>query len=532
MAATAEADIEGEGERRGGDARAPQAESESGVATAVSVPSHVAAASHLAYLRPRPRPSLAPRSGRRFGANNPRLSPTRREVGPPRPRRQQLGRSRRFPWLLVAGVALTTLVAILCFKLTEVIPEINSHPAFLWSVKLSVLVMLTGVLLRFKAAHNNSIFELSPVDSGTTLRELQTLAALGVAANNVIGGAGAARRTEAERVQRRARAKRAQAAQLIETLPLINVPEVPSRTDVGAGDGSAPGGGGDQPDIEQQAIDEQGVCSICLGAWSDEQCTKLSCGHMFHHDCISSWLLDGTGRNLRCPLCNLVLKTIEDDDEEEVRPRVPAFDTALAADWMVTAAQHAFIMQMAASVREVLEEERIEVESSEQTDGVGDSTADGGRMGLRAPAVSLGSVEAGSSSSSSSSSATEEGVRPPGQITVARDRRTTPGTAARRTTITPYGAAVATAYFGAAAAVAAAAGVLPGPTISGPGVPLVTPQDLASSVHTADDDTEVDTVLTSATEQQLVPREPTSAGAAAERTPPAAAAPAWPATEP
>jgi hypothetical protein len=183
-------------------------------------------------------------------------------------------------------------------------------------------------------------------------------------------------------------------------------------------------------------------------------------------------------------------------------------------------------------VREVLEEERIEVESSEQTDGVGDSTADGGRMGLRAPAVSLGSVEAGSSSSSSSSSATEEGVRPPGQITVARDRRTTPGTAARRTTITPYGAAVATAYFGAAAAVAAAAGVLPGPTISGPGVPLVTPQDLASSVHTADDDTEVDTVLTSATEQQLVPREPTSAGAAAERTPPAAAAPAWPATEP
>jgi len=41
-------------------------------------------------------------------------------------------------------------------------------------------------------------------------------------------------------------------------------------------------------------------CSICLSDFDDgETLKKLPCGHLFHDDCVASWLQ----RNKRCPLC-------------------------------------------------------------------------------------------------------------------------------------------------------------------------------------------------------------------------------------
>ena len=336
-----------------------------------------------------------------------------------------LGGARGFPWTLVLGALVTTLVIILSFKLASLLPTFALNPELLWLLKLSLLVLLTVLLIRFKARSKNAILEFdargpielrSGVHGATSLRDLRTLAALGAATNSVVlSHSGAI--SETERQRRHARAKRSQATELIKQLPQITIPD----------QCNIPG----SPGVECPPCNvEAALCSICLSALSDEQCTSLPCSHMFHHGCICNWLLEGTGRNLRCPLCNHVLDDVaadqyDADDEENT------FDSALVADWMVTAAQHAFIMQMAASVRDVLDEEQIDAES--EADDVDD--LEGGAM--------------------TNGGAGHDGWR---DGTLRRDR-----TNGRRRTITPYGAAAATAYFGAAAAVAAAAGVLPAP---------------------------------------------------------------------
>jgi len=42
-------------------------------------------------------------------------------------------------------------------------------------------------------------------------------------------------------------------------------------------------------------------CAICLEDFTDEMVLELPCGHAFHKDCVSCWLLN---RSTRCPLCN------------------------------------------------------------------------------------------------------------------------------------------------------------------------------------------------------------------------------------
>ena len=54
---------------------------------------------------------------------------------------------------------------------------------------------------------------------------------------------------------------------------------------------------------------EDNTCSICLCDYvPGEECTKLPCGHLFHSECITSWLQ----LNRRCPLCNFeVIKNLD-----------------------------------------------------------------------------------------------------------------------------------------------------------------------------------------------------------------------------
>merc|ERR1712226_146155 len=43
------------------------------------------------------------------------------------------------------------------------------------------------------------------------------------------------------------------------------------------------------------------VCGICLDDWvAGEKAVRLPCGHHFHRDCCSHWLV---GRSACCPLC-------------------------------------------------------------------------------------------------------------------------------------------------------------------------------------------------------------------------------------
>lgn len=49
-----------------------------------------------------------------------------------------------------------------------------------------------------------------------------------------------------------------------------------------------------------------GSCSICMESfWTSEgtsaASTQVSCGHVYHHNCITDWLLNGN--SYYCPLC-------------------------------------------------------------------------------------------------------------------------------------------------------------------------------------------------------------------------------------
>ena len=61
----------------------------------------------------------------------------------------------------------------------------------------------------------------------------------------------------------------------------------------------------------------QETCSICRDNFSELSVVrKLSCGHIFHIECIDTWF----ETNIRCPLCRVDLRDNEEgeDEEEEV----------------------------------------------------------------------------------------------------------------------------------------------------------------------------------------------------------------------
>ncbi|VEU35585.1 unnamed protein product [Pseudo-nitzschia multistriata] len=65
----------------------------------------------------------------------------------------------------------------------------------------------------------------------------------------------------------------------------------------------------------QPTINSMDTCTICLDDYQigDKLCC-LPCGHVFHAECISKWLVE---RSATCPLCNLDLYEEEVDDNSE-----------------------------------------------------------------------------------------------------------------------------------------------------------------------------------------------------------------------
>lgn len=58
----------------------------------------------------------------------------------------------------------------------------------------------------------------------------------------------------------------------------------------------------------------QETCSICRDNFSELSVVrKLSCGHIFHIECIDTWF----ETNIRCPLCRVDLRDNAEEEEEE-----------------------------------------------------------------------------------------------------------------------------------------------------------------------------------------------------------------------
>jgi len=57
---------------------------------------------------------------------------------------------------------------------------------------------------------------------------------------------------------------------------------------------------------DPQALGDQQSCSLCLQRFNAmEEITRTLCGHLFHSQCLGSWLQTQTGQqsNPTCPLC-------------------------------------------------------------------------------------------------------------------------------------------------------------------------------------------------------------------------------------
>ena len=57
------------------------------------------------------------------------------------------------------------------------------------------------------------------------------------------------------------------------------------------------------------------TCSICLeeidfSPDAEKKTTQLSCGHIYHQDCISNWYFGGVTSVSRCPLCREEMKNV------------------------------------------------------------------------------------------------------------------------------------------------------------------------------------------------------------------------------
>jgi hypothetical protein len=72
-------------------------------------------------------------------------------------------------------------------------------------------------------------------------------------------------------------------------------------------------GYGSVSDLEQKvAFEEVPHCSICLGEYEEgEELVKLTCNHVYHDECISSW----TSNHVKCPLCNFDLDPADTAEE-------------------------------------------------------------------------------------------------------------------------------------------------------------------------------------------------------------------------
>lgn len=75
-----------------------------------------------------------------------------------------------------------------------------------------------------------------------------------------------------------------------------------------------------EPDHLEDCGDD--ICTICFEAMEDDQDVRLlTCGHIFHSECVDPWL---TGRRAYCPLCKYDYYVPVPEEDENAAPSVPA----------------------------------------------------------------------------------------------------------------------------------------------------------------------------------------------------------------
>ena len=271
-----------------------------------------------------------------------------RGTGPPqntprqvRERRLLLERQPRSPCptRLLGGIVVVSVLLIFAFKFPPLVDFFETFPILLWTIKFILIMMLAVLLVQLK--HRNAypgMAARTAVTEETILRELQTLTVLQQQLNRGPGRDAQRdrrRRAAEERAERRRQLKRDQATQFVAALPKTDSSGHLLPGSVGYPRPASSG---------SQALSDKGAeeCSICLGRLDEDECCRLECGHVYHHACMASWLVDGVGQSLRCPLCNLVLLEDEevssdDDSEQEQLDAELARDMEMA-EWLASAA--------------------------------------------------------------------------------------------------------------------------------------------------------------------------------------------------
>ncbi|GMI24907.1 hypothetical protein TeGR_g14425, partial [Tetraparma gracilis] len=77
------------------------------------------------------------------------------------------------------------------------------------------------------------------------------------------------------------------------------------------------------------SLGEQTTCSICLCDYeAEDKVVHLPCNHLFHDDCLGEWVK----RNVKCPMCQLDLRTVNQDGTVNTQyvERAARVDAALA----------------------------------------------------------------------------------------------------------------------------------------------------------------------------------------------------------
>jgi len=62
-------------------------------------------------------------------------------------------------------------------------------------------------------------------------------------------------------------------------------------------------------------------CSICMEDICCKDVVNVSCGHLFHQKCITSW--SKTSRSKTCPLCRTDYVAIESQHITNFKPEIP-----------------------------------------------------------------------------------------------------------------------------------------------------------------------------------------------------------------
>lgn len=76
----------------------------------------------------------------------------------------------------------------------------------------------------------------------------------------------------------------------------------------------------------EKNIYEQKTCVVCLGEFTNTRIRKLRCSHIFHSECIKSWIQQKIIEVPKCPMCNKELTSLQPPSAEIEREFETAFE--------------------------------------------------------------------------------------------------------------------------------------------------------------------------------------------------------------